>query len=80
MLNLPKGIMVIEYPHAWGGHFADKSFWCGTIDGEVEDYHTKNTLINQAIAKGIDWAVIRNHKDGRKSIVKSSPNLKEKFK
>ena len=73
--DLPKGIMIIEYPSAWAGQFSDRTFWCGTINGEVEDYHTKNTLINQAIGMGIEWAVIRNHKDGRRTIIKHSHNL-----
>lgn len=74
-LNLPEGTLIIEYPFRWGGQFADKSFWCGIINQEVYDYHTKDHLINDAKENGWPWAVLRYHKDGRVSIVKSSPNL-----
>ncbi len=75
--DLPEGTLIIEYPFRWGGQFADKSFWCGRVGQEVYDYHTKNHLINEAKELGMPWAVLRYHKDGRVSVVKHSPNLKQ---
>lgn len=73
--DLPKGTLIIEYAHNWGGQFQDKKFWCGRIGQEVYDYHTKEHLINEAKEKGMNWAVLRYHKDGSKSIVNCSSNL-----
>lgn len=75
LARIPKGTLIIEYPHAWGGQFQDKTFWCGLIDGEVWDWHTKNELIRQAKEEGLSWVVLRYHKDGRLSIMNCSSNL-----
>ena len=74
--TIPKGTMIIEYAHSWGGQFQDKKFWCGRINGEVEDWQTKNELIEEAKEMKIEWAVLKYHKDGRISIVESSSNIK----
>jgi len=75
-LSIPEGTLIIEYAHSWGGSFHDKKFWCGRIGQEVYDYHTKDHLINDAKRKGMNWVVLRYHKDGRVSIMDCSPNLK----
>ncbi len=71
----PKGTMIIEYPFRWGGQFTDKTFWCGRIDQEVYDYHTKGHLIQEAKDNNMNWAVLRYHKDGKVSVVEHSLNL-----
>lgn len=34
------------------------------LNGEVWDYHTKQHLISDAIAHGLDFVVLRVHKNG----------------
>ena len=75
--DLPKGTLIIEYAHQWGGQFQDNKFWCGRIEQEVWDYHTKETLIEQAKKEGMSWVVLRYHKGGGKSIVDCSSNIKK---
>lgn len=70
-----KDLVVIEYAHRSGGSFSDTKFWMATINYEVEDYHTKGTLIIQAEEMGRDWIVLRHHKNVTRSIVQSSLNL-----
>ena len=36
----------------------------GELDGEVWDYHTRDHLIADAIANGLDFVVLRVHKNG----------------
>lgn len=73
--DLPKGTLIIEYAHNWGGSFSDKKFWCGRIGTEVYDYNTKKQLIKDAKRKGMNWAVLRYHKGGKVSVVEYSLNL-----
>lgn len=77
--------MIISYPHNWGGQFQDKKFWCGTINGGVEDWHLKEELVSQAEELGINWFLLTYHKDLSISIPRwkitidlSSPNPNNK--
>ena len=67
-----KNVMLIRYVHQWGGNFADRRWWEGTINGLLEDYNTPEQLIRQADAKGIAWVVLRHHKNGGISCIKKS--------
>ena len=64
-----RNVAIIEYPFNVGGQLADRFMWMMTINGEVEDYHKKENLINQAKEMGINWIVIRRHKDGTLTIM-----------
>lgn len=75
-----KDLVVIEYVHTWGGSFHDTKFWMATINYEVEDYHTKETLIKMAEDMGKNWIVLTHHKDKSISIPKYSSNLNKENK
>ena len=72
--DYPKDTLIIEYPFHVGGQFADRSFWMGTLNGEVLDYHLKENLIKQAKQLKINWIVLRwkKGKPLRKVIIQSS--------
>ncbi len=76
----PKNTLVIEYPFHVGGQFADRSFWMGTLNGEVLDYHLKENLIKQAKKLKINWVVLRwkKGKPLRKVIIQSSKSRTKK--
>ena len=69
-----KGKVIVWYPFNVGGQLADRWMWMSEKDGEVIDYHRKNVLIEQALAGGESVVVLRKHKNGKYSIVKSLPN------
>lgn len=67
-----KNVMIIRYVHSWGGQIADRKWWEGTINGEVEDWNSPNQLIKQAESKGVAWVKLRYHKNGKVSCVQKS--------
>lgn len=67
-----KHTMIIRYCHSWGGAFQDKKFWEGQINGEVYDWHTKETLKQKAEAMGLSWMIIRQHRNGQISVIEQS--------
>ena len=64
-------IVVIEYPLDVGGHFKDR-LWMATIKNEVEDYNSKDNLIQMAKEMKKDWIVLRRHRGGGKSIIEKN--------
>ena len=52
---------------AWGGNIRDRWMWMGELNGQVYDYDTKEHLIKKAIAEGLDYVVLRVHRDGTAS-------------
>lgn len=42
------------------------------LNGEVEDYHRKDALIKEAIDRGLDYVVLRVHRDGTFTEMESS--------
>jgi len=74
-LNVGLGVMRIEHAHRVGGQIADRHLWMGTINGEVEDYNSKDALIRQAEKAGLSWYVIRRHRGGGETVIaESTPN------
>jgi len=59
----------------WALHFRDRSFWTGVVKetGEVFDYNSKAELKRLAEKAGHSWEVLRYHRDGRISVVETSP-------
>lgn len=66
--------LIIRHAHSVGGQFADHRWWEGCIEGECEvwDYHTKENLKKEAEEAGMDWKVLRQHRDGTISIIEQS--------
>ena len=66
-------ILLIQYQW-WGNAHPKNIFWCASweVSGEVEDYNPKDMLVRMAKEKGYKYKVIRNHRDGRKSIIESN--------
>jgi hypothetical protein len=64
-----KDVMIIRYVHSWGGNIADRKWWEGSINGEVEDWNSPKQLIKQAEIKGLPWLILRYHKNGLVSCV-----------
>jgi hypothetical protein len=71
-LGIPAGTLVIEYPFDVGGQLKDRFMWMGRIDGEVEDYHLKKVLIENAEKEKRPWVVLTRHRDGTLSIAERS--------
>lgn len=69
-----KGKVIVWYPFNVGGQLADRWMWMSEKDGDVIDYDSKQGLIDDALAKGESVVVLRKHKNGKYSIVKSLPN------
>lgn len=67
-----ENVMLIRYVHAWGGQIADRKWWEGTINGEIEDWNSVEQLINKAQNKNIPWVVLRYHKNGKVSCINKS--------
>ena len=65
-----KNVMIIRHVHRWGGQIADRKFWEGSINGEVEDWNFPSELIKDAKASNIPFLVLRYHKNGKVSCVK----------
>jgi hypothetical protein len=42
--------------------------WMMEVNGEVEDYHLKETLKKQAVEMGLPWVVLCCHKNGLVSV------------
>ena len=68
-LNVGLGIARIEHAHRSGGQIADRHLWMMTINGNVYDYNKKCMLIKEAEEDGLDWVVIRHHRNGTESII-----------
>lgn len=66
------GKLIISYPFSCGGHLKDRMFWMAELNGEVEDYHRKDALIKEAIDRGLDYVVLRVHRDGTFTEMESS--------
>ena len=65
--------LLIQY-NWWGNAHFKNRFWCATWErsGEVHDYNPKDLLIKDALKNGWNYKVIRNHRDGRKSVIDSN--------
>ena len=55
-----KDIFII-YFEWWAGN-CNMGFWTGECNGEIQDYHTKEALIEMAERMGKEWIVFRHHK------------------
>ena len=55
--------VIISYPFRWGGQRGDVWMWMAEMNGEVLDYHSKDTLIINAILANEKYVVLRVHKD-----------------
>lgn len=64
----PKDTVCIHYIW-WAMQRQDRWMWCAEMNGNVIDYHTKDTLINQAESKNLPWVIVRHKKGGGKIIV-----------
>ena len=74
-----KDTIVIYYPFSWGGQFQDKKFWVATLNGDAEDYHLKEALIEDAKKNKREWVVLKYHrkvKGCKISIAKKSEGCK----
>lgn len=58
-----RGTVLIWYPFNHGGQLVDRWMWMAEKDREVVDYHSKDTLIAQALAAGDKVAVLCIHRD-----------------
>jgi len=69
-----KKCLIIKHDHSVGGQIADRMFWCGIIEGtqDVWDYGLKHQLIEQALYCGMDYKVLRMHRNGKISIMETS--------
>ena len=74
-----KKCLIIRHDHSVGGQIADRMFWCSFIEGQhdVWDYGLKHQLIEQAIDCGMDYKVIRMHKNGKDSVQENSLGIKK---
>jgi hypothetical protein len=65
--------LIIQY-NWWGNAHFKNRFWCASWEKsrEVHDYNPKDLLIRDAIQKGWKYKVIRNHRDGRKSVIETN--------
>ena len=66
-----KGKVIVWYPFNVGGQLADRWMWMSEKDGEVIDYHRKDILIEQALKDGDEVVVLRKHKNGTFSVIKT---------
>ena len=57
------GKVIISYPMKWGGHFKDAGAWMAELNGQIEDYGAKDQLIKDALANGLDYVVLRVHRN-----------------
>ena len=71
-LNDRLGEVRIEHAHRVGGHIGDRHLWMATINGEVEDYNSKDALIRQAEKASLSWYVVRHHRAGGETVVAES--------
>lgn len=71
---------LLIYFENWGGHFKDMRFWTSRFEGElgVEDYHTKNILIEHAIKNNHPYKILRYHRNGNVSVVFDSTKKNQK--
>lgn len=65
------GIARIEHAHSSGGQVADRHLWMMTVGGNVYNYNSKSALIKEAEEDGLDWVVIRHHRNRTESIIES---------
>ena len=66
------GSVLIYYPR-WGGQFQDRSWWIAEKDYQIVDYHTREHLIREALARGEHVTVLRVHRDGTVSVQRPRP-------
>ena len=78
MKEYGEDVVIIEYPMRWGGQFKDKTFWMATINGDVEDYHLPEILIEDAEKHNRKWVMLKHHKNGTSSVFRHSHNTKIK--
>lgn len=59
-----KRTIVIYYWHQLGGSFNERKWWCAYFkdNNEVWDYHTKETLIHNALSTGYRVEVQKNNR------------------
>lgn len=55
--------IIISYPLRWGGAFKDH-VWMAELNGQVEDYASKQYLIADAIKHNLPYVVLRVHRNG----------------
>lgn len=48
--------------YEWWSGKGNMGFWTATLDGELIDYHTKESLIKQAQKMGKNYMVLKYHK------------------
>lgn len=61
------GKVIIWYPFGHGGQRQDSWMWCAEKDGEIIDYNTKDTLIENAKLDNQKIIVLTIHKNGQVS-------------
>lgn len=79
-MKINKKCLIIRHDHSVGGQLQDRMFWCGMIEndiGMVWDYGLKHQLIEQAIDCGMDYKVLRMHRNGEISVMENSLGLKK---
>lgn len=54
--------IIISYSMRWGGSFHDHH-WIAEMNGEVEDYASKEWLIADAEKRKLPWVVLRVHRN-----------------
>ena len=66
-------VLLIQYQWWGNGHIKNR-FWCASWEcsKEVHDYNPKDLLVKDAIKNGWKYKVIRNHRDGSKSIIETN--------
>ena len=61
--------VIVSYPFARGGQFADRRMWMAELNGDVLDYNPKDALISGALQNGYPVIVLRVHRGGDASVV-----------
>jgi hypothetical protein len=70
--------VIISYPFSWGGQLKDRWMWLAEFNGEVLDYDSRDGLIKDAKKDGLDYVVLRVHKNFSIDVVESSKPLANK--
>lgn len=73
------GKTLLIYYENWGGQVGDKRLWTARFENqpEVWDYDSKINLIGKAKNKGLNYKVLRIHRNGSKSVVETNLNQVE---
>lgn len=61
--------VIISYPFRWGGQLKDRWMWMAELNGEVRDYDSREALVEDAIREGIEYVVLRVHRNADISIL-----------